>query len=199
MGWASSRRAVWLVRFQLPHNAACARASASAGCRSRSTTLRKRNFEMTTAFSHTLSATLLIAAAAMSGPAIAGPFTDELSKCLVSKTTAEDKTTLMTWVFAAIALNPNVSQFAAISPQQRDQIDANMARMFENLMTQTCKTEAQAAVQYEGNSAIEAGFNVLGQVAGRELFANPEVAKGMAGLQSHIDSKKLESVFGTAK
>lgn len=154
---------------------------------------------MKTGFTRTLSATLLIAAAAMPMPAIAGPFTDELSKCLVSKTTAEDKTTLMTWVFAAIALNPNVSQFAAISLQQRDQIDANMARMFEDLMTQTCKTEAQAAVQYEGNSAIEAGFNVLGQVAGRELFANPEVAKGMAALQSHIDSKKLESVYGAAK
>lgn len=151
---------------------------------------------MNFAFSRSVGAVLLVASAAMSAPAIAGPFTDELSKCLVSKSTVDDKTTLVTWIFAAISLNPGVSQYATISAPQRDQIDVDMARLFENLMTQTCRTEAQAAVKFEGAAAVEAGFNVLGQVAGRELFASPEVGKGMAGLQSHIDSKKLEAVFG---
>jgi len=32
----------------------------------------------------------------------------------------------------------------------------------------------------------------LGQIAGKELFANPEVAAGMAHFEKYFDAKKLE-------
>jgi len=31
-------------------------------------------------------------------------------------------------------------------------------------------------------------------VAGQELFASPEVAAGMAGLEKHLDSEKLQAL-----
>jgi hypothetical protein len=129
--------------------------------------------------------------------AVAGPYSDDLARCLVGKTTNDDKTTLMTWIFSAISLNPAISQMAAISPAQRKQIDSNMAALVEHLMTETCRSEARTAVQYEGSSAIEHGFGVLGEVAGRELFASPEVAKGLANLDKYVDPEKIKAVFST--
>jgi hypothetical protein len=37
-------------------------------------------------------------------------------------------------------------------------------------------------------------FQVLGQVAGAELFQSPEVARVMAGLEKHVDKKKLDAL-----
>ena len=44
-----------------------------------------------------------------------------------------------------------------------------------------------------------AAFNMLGQVAGRELFSNPEVAKGMADLEQYMDQDKLKAVMSAAE
>ena len=71
--------------------------------------------------------------------------------------------------------------------------------MFESLVTVTCKSEMQLAVRYEGNTAIGAAFTVLGQVAGRELFSNPEVAKGMSDLERYLDNDKIKAALNPAK
>jgi hypothetical protein len=60
-----------------------------------------------------------------------------------------------------------------------------------------CKDEAQKAIQYEGLATLQLSFQVLGQVAGRELFTSPEVASGMAGLQKYLDSDQLKALAGT--
>jgi len=38
---------------------------------------------------------------------------------------------------------------------------------------------------------------VLGQVAGQELFSSPEVASGMAGLQKYLDADQLKALAAT--
>lgn len=151
---------------------------------------------MKSIISSTVCAALLAGATLLPRPALAGPYTDDLSKCLVANTTADDKTTLVTWIFSAISLNPGVAKMANITPKQRHQINVSMAKLFETLMTERCRTESQQAYKYEGDAAISAGFEVLGQVAGRELFSSPDVSKGMAELDTLVDKKKMEAVFG---
>ena len=58
----------------------------------------------------------------------------------------------------------------------------------------SCKKEAKKALKYEGDTALETSFQILGQVAGQELFASPAVAGAMSGLQEHMDEKKLEAL-----
>ncbi len=142
-----------------------------------------------------LASTLLAVFATTSQPAVAGVYTDDLSKCLVSKTTSDQKAVLVNWMFSAMSLNPAVAKFVSIPVAKRKEFNVNMAALFETLMTVTCKHEMQLAIQYEGSGAIGAGFNVLGQVAGRELFANPEVAKGMAELDKFIDQDKIQAAM----
>jgi len=68
-----------------------------------------------------------------------------------------------------------------------------------SLLTESCKKKTQDALKFEGGSAIETSFNLLGQVAGRELFSDPRVGANIAGLTKYLDGKKLKDLAPAAK
>jgi len=147
---------------------------------------------------------MLIAALAVAGvlgsvPATAGPYSDDLSKCLVRSTGDAEKRTLVKWIFAAVALHPEVADIASVTPAQRTEMTRNTAKIFEKLLADSCRTEVQQAVQYEGPQTIGSSFQVLGQVAARELFSNPNVAANMADLGKYIDQKRIAEAMGKAR
>jgi len=129
----------------------------------------------------------------------AGPYGDDLSKCLVKSTTDQDKSLLVQWIFYAIALNPQLAPVANISPEQREQVDKGTARMFETLLTESCLKETQAAVKYEGSTAIAEAFKLLGQVASQEMFSDPAVSKGTENFSRYIDSDRIGKLLGLDK
>lgn len=143
-----------------------------------------------------LIAMLAVASLFGSVPAIAGPYSDDLSKCLVRSTGDAEKRTLVKWIFAAVALHPEVADISSVTPAQRTEMTRDTAKIFEKLLTNSCRAEVQQAVQYEGPQTIGSSFQVLGQVAARELFSNPSVAANMADLGKYIDQKRIAEVMG---
>ncbi len=131
----------------------------------------------------------------LSAPALAGPYSDEMAKCLVRSTSATDRNGLVKWLFASAVLHPEIKPIATVSDAQRDNLNRITARLFERLLTVSCRAETQNAVKYEGPTTLETSFQVLGQVAGRELFTDPNVATSMAGLMNYVDKSKLEALF----
>ena len=127
----------------------------------------------------------------------AGPYGDALGKCLVSSTSPAEKTTLIRWMFATLSLHPDVQSMSAVSLQQRTSVNKDTARLFEKLLTVSCARETKEAVKYEGATTIESAFSLLGQVAMRELFANPRVAAGLEEWSKGVDQDKLKKVLGT--
>lgn len=127
--------------------------------------------------------------------ASAGPYSDDLSKCLVSKTTEADRVTFVQWMFSALSLHPAVKPMTTVSAEKLDDANKRTAELFTNLLTESCREEVRAALQYEGTAAFQTSFQVLGQIAGRELLSSPDVAAAMAGLEKHFDREKLESVL----
>lgn len=126
--------------------------------------------------------------------AFAGPYADDLSKCLVGSTTQEDRMALVKWVFSAASAHPAVKSMVSVSEKQLDDANKGTADLFMSLLTVSCKSEAEKTLQYEGQVTFQTSFQVLGQVAGQELFSSPEVTAAMSGLGKHLDSKKLESL-----
>lgn len=124
----------------------------------------------------------------------AGPFTDNLSKCLVESTSTRDRNALVQWMFSAASLHPAVQSIASVSEQQLDEATKSTAELFMKLLTETCKQETIKALEYEGNLTLQTSFEVLGQVAGRELFSSPEVNAGMSKLDTYLDQEKLKSL-----
>ena len=128
--------------------------------------------------------------------ALAGPYSDTLAKCLVSSTTTEDRSSLVRWMFTAASLHPAVKPISNVSDEQLDEANRIIANLVTDLLTESCREETEQALQYEGTTTIQTSFMVLGQVAGQELFASPEVAAGLSGLEKHIDEEKLGSLKG---
>ncbi len=124
----------------------------------------------------------------------AGVYSDDLSRCLVESSTPSDKSKLVKWMFTSMALHPDVASMSSVTSQQRESANKDAAEMFTKLMTETCVTQAKKAIQYEGPHAIQQGFTVFGQVAGQELFTNPNVAQALAGLEKYMDNDKLATL-----
>ena len=126
----------------------------------------------------------------------AGIYTDDLSTCLVEKSTAEDKLDLVKWMFTAMSLHPAVQSIASVNSKQRDTADKAMADLMVHLLSVACLNQSKKAIKYEGEIAIQYSFKILGEIAVKQLFANPEVAKGLFSLDKYIDSKTLNTRLG---
>ena len=140
-----------------------------------------------------------VAIMAISNATHAGLYSDDLSRCLVEKSSEENKTTLTKWMFTALSLHPAVSSMSGVSASDIEISNKEMADMFMDLMTVKCKAEAAKAIKYEGGLAIQQGFMVFGQVAGQSLFQHPKVAASMSGLDKYMDKELLEKELGIEK
>lgn len=136
---------------------------------------------------------LIVMAAGLlaAGAVQAGPYTDDLSKCLVGKSTMDDHLVLIQWIYAALSRNPAVASMGTVSDVQVDKANQRMAELFTRLLTVTCKDQAKLALKFEGDFAMQQSFQQLGMIAGRDMFASPDVQKGMSGLTKYIDPKMM--------
>lgn len=142
-------------------------------------------------------AAVFLVLASLSATVSAGPFTDEMSKCLVKSTSEADKSLLIKWVFAAMASHPDVKSLSNVSTEKGDELNKNVSGLLISLLTEKCKPETQQAIQYEGPKALEVSFEVLGQVAMQGIISNPDVVGYMSGLGKHMDLTKLKNAFDT--
>lgn len=144
---------------------------------------------------HPLLATLVSSLALFAAaPGHAGNYSDELGRCLVGATSTKDKTNLVRWVFANAALHPQVASIASITAKERDALNRMAGALFERLLTDSCRKQSEDALRNEGELALQASFQVLGQVAMRELMTEPAVGKGFTDFTKYIDMKKLQAL-----
>src|SRR5580658_6709822 len=123
----------------------------------------------------------------------AGPYTDDLSKCLVASTTPTDRVALARWIFFAFSAHPSVASYSAVKASDIESANVEIGALFMKLLTNSCREKTKAALRYEGPAAIQLSFQTLGQVAGMELASNPAVQAKMAGLQSRSMKRKSRS------
>jgi len=132
--------------------------------------------------------------AGLAAPALAGPYSDDLAKCLVSHATTADHEALVRWMFSALAVGPAVRDIAKTTPEQRAAISAAAGQMFTRLVTKDCHAETVAALKYEGGGAIEFGFSTLGSVAARDMMTDPAVREEMSRLDKGADRSAFDAI-----
>jgi hypothetical protein len=125
------------------------------------------------------------------GTAHAGPASDALSKCLVDKTSAADRTLLVQWAYAGMSQSPAVRAMSNVSDAQRDALSRDAAHLVERLLTGDCRGETVAALKGGGVGAIKASTGALAARAMGELVADPKVAAAFAHTLQFMDMKKL--------
>jgi hypothetical protein len=141
-----------------------------------------------------IAGAMLALTLATAGAAQASPATDEFGRCLVRATSPADKTSLMVWVFTALAAHPAVRPYATVTDAQRAEVSASTARLLERLVTQDCRKETVAAMKSDGPSSIQQAFTVLGQVAVGGLAQDPAVSKAMMAVTTQLDMAKFQSL-----
>jgi hypothetical protein len=139
---------------------------------------------------------LLAAGLLASGAVQAGPYTDDLSKCLVGKSTMDDHVVIVQWMYAAMSRHPAVAAMGKVSDAEVDKANARMAELFTRMLTVTCRDQAVLAMKNEPGIAMQQSFQELGTVAGRELFINPDVQQGMSGITKYLDPSKFQALKG---
>ncbi|MBP9143173.1 MAG: hypothetical protein KBF21_14340 [Thermoanaerobaculia bacterium] len=125
-------------------------------------------------------------------PVTAGVEFDALARCMEDATTARDENDLVRWLFATAALHPVVSSISVVSPEQRTAMARTVGRLFERLLTESCRPQFAAALERDGQGTVENAFQVLGQEAMRALMADPNVAEGFDAVETFIRKDKLE-------
>jgi hypothetical protein len=138
------------------------------------------------------------AACVLACGANAGVYSDDMSKCLVKSTSADDQLVFIQWVFSAMALHPGVKSMANISDEQRRELTAKTGALMIRLMTRDCRAETIAALKYEGGAAMEQSFALFGQAAMRGLMGDPQVAQGMGDIGSFGKDPAMIALFKEA-
>ena len=125
-------------------------------------------------------------------PIFAGPFGDEMARCLVTSTTKRDRAKLVKWIFRIYSDHPEVSYMVNLSDRDKKVIDKDTADIFTRLLSEDCIDETKKALNYEGYEIMSNAFIILGQVAAKDFNENPNVKKSSNKFADLIDYEKLD-------
>ena len=133
-----------------------------------------------------------------SAPAQAGVFTDDLSRCLVEKSSDADRTAFMRWMFAALTRDPALADLAQVSEARRDRINRTAADIYGRLIFLDCRPEAVAALKNEGLNALGPAGQALGGAAARRLLGSPAGQAELRKFGELTDPQKWEALVREA-
>ena len=125
-------------------------------------------------------------------PTFAGPFADDLAKCLVTSTNNRDKNTLLKWMFKIYSDHPEVSYMVDLSDREKKVIDKEMADLFTRLLSEDCFDESKNAAKYEGNIVFNNAFRILGQTAAKGFMGDPNVKRSIKKVYGLMNYEKLD-------
>ena len=134
---------------------------------------------------------LCIASILFTASCWAGPYGDDLKRCLVESTSKRDNIVLVRWMSKALLAHPEVKDLAVISNAKAVQIDKDFARYVERLLGENCGAPFANVMRYENPDAIRGSFEFLGQVATKEMVDNGQVQEAVTGVLKQLDMEKI--------
>lgn len=130
-------------------------------------------------------------------PVYAGPYTDDLSNCIVESTTPDEQMEFVKWVFSTLALHSTTHKTRpSVSQEQINAGNERTATLFMRVMTQSCKEKAKKAIQFESEFVLQTTLSLLEQVAGPEILATLDILALTSLVEKYIDVEKLRSALG---
>jgi hypothetical protein len=91
--------------------------------------------------------------------------------------------------------HPEMRAITAIPVGAVEGASRDAGELFTRLLTEACPNQTKAAIRAVGQVAVQSAFSVLGQLAMQELMNDKDVAAGMAMLQRHLDTAKLDPIL----
>jgi hypothetical protein len=120
---------------------------------------------------------------------------NELGRCIVSKTTGEDRIAVAGWMLAALASAPQLKGVAEVAPARKDAADRGMARTYTRLIAKDCESQSRALFATRKPEAFGAASRPLGEIAMRELMSDPATMAALAAYANYLDNDDFKDVI----
>ncbi len=134
-----------------------------------------------------LKSLIMIAVLGLASQAQAGPYADELKKCLVESSSPKDLTLLVRWIAKAINAHPHLSDISSLSERKKAEIDQQLARYFERVLFQDCSAPARDLIKYENADGMRVAFEFLGQIAMKQVMEDPKVTQSVSDFSKYFN------------
>ena len=127
--------------------------------------------------------------------AYAGPFTDDFAKCLVTKTTNQEKKDLVKWIYVTISFHPQLNQMSNLNAEDVEMANIRVADYMTNVFAYKCNDELNQAIKYEGEESILYAFELLGELAMGELMQDEGVTAASELFIEYVDLSIFAELF----
>mgnify|MGYP006051879255 FL=1 len=125
----------------------------------------------------------------------AGPFTDDFAKSLVTKTTAQEKTDLVKWIYVTISFHPQLSQMSNLTADDVEMANIRVADYMTNVFAYKCNDELNQAIKYGGEESVFYAFELLGELAMGELMQDQGVTAASELFIQYVDLSIFAELF----
>jgi hypothetical protein len=127
----------------------------------------------------------------------AGQYVDQLSDCLETSMSAQDRSTVVQWMFVALSAHPDLKNFSQVTAEQKASLDQKLAGVLQSTLAEKCAAQTKAVIQNEGLQSVADSFQGLGQTTGKDILNDPAVNAQLRGTLRYIDLNKLAATFLT--
>ena len=124
-----------------------------------------------------------------------GPFTDEFAKCIVMKTTTQEKTDLVRWIYVTMSFHPQLMDLSNLTADDVEMVNIRVADYMTNVFAYKCNEELNMAIDYEGEESVYYAFELLGEIAMTELMEDQGVSAASELFIDYIDVSIFEQIL----
>jgi len=116
-----------------------------------------------------------------------------LAQCVQLSTNGKDRILTARWLLAVMASAPQLHDVVQVDPQLKQQTDMGMAALFTRLLTVDCLGEAKVVFQGgDTNADMRQAFELLGQIAMKELFGDNSTNEGLTAFAKYLDEADFD-------
>lgn len=112
---------------------------------------------------------------------------DALGQCLTMKSTGSDRIAFAGWMVAAMASAPQLKGLTVVSPEKRENLNRDLARIFTRLIAVDCRDFSRPLMKAGNTQAFSSAFEVFGRLAMQELTGNSEAEQAMGEFSNYIN------------
>jgi hypothetical protein len=120
-----------------------------------------------------------------------------LGKCIVENISPSDRQDIARWVFASMAVHPEVKQLSAENAQATQDAVRKMGALFTRVLRDTCPSEVQEAARVGGPPVVSSAINFFTQIGIQELMTNKAVHATHASFAQYADKEGIDRAART--
>ena len=128
-------------------------------------------------------------------PANAGPYQDDLIKCVNRNITDSDKVNLAGFIVLAFSSLPEMQGIVFIDEIRSESLIKAYTETIERLVLYDCYDESKLVVKFEGSESLASATNLIGQMTMRDNLSDPNVVRLFDRMEQYSSPDKWNELL----